>query len=70
MIPQCNEPHTQATSKWSNQGHWVHTVFDCPCCDGMHRHKGGDDPEYPDTGRRYVPPCCKGAGYIVVEVTQ
>lgn len=70
MISKSNEPHPQATSKWSNQGHWVHTVFECPYCYGTHKQKGGDDDAYPDTGRRYVPPCGEGAGYIVVEVTQ
>jgi hypothetical protein len=66
--PQRNEQRAEATAKWANQGHWVLTVFECPYCDGAHRHTGGTDDAYPYYGRRYVPPCSNGAEYIVVEV--
>ena len=69
MKTQRNEPHAQATAKWSNRGHWIHTVFDCPYCDETHRHKGGTNEAYPDFGSRHIAPCCRGA-YTVVEVMQ
>lgn len=64
---KCNETDTEASSKWSNRGHWLLTVFECPFCNGTHDHKAGRNDNSPNWGQRHRAPCC-GQTYVVNEV--
>jgi hypothetical protein len=60
------EREVLATAKCFPSAGWVLNVFECPYCDGQHRHTGGkgDLPIF----KSLTPPCSSGDSYLLVEL--